>query len=77
MVRIVDPDTYAPLHQHFIVARLDLDIDGAANTVYETHAATVPIGPENPYGVALTSVSTPLERESGARRDYDWASQRT
>jgi primary-amine oxidase len=73
----VDADTYAPLHQHFIVARLDLDIDGAANTVYETHAETVPIGPENPYGVALTSVSTPLERESGARRDYDWASQRT
>ena len=25
---IVDHSTYAPFHQHFIVARLDLDVDG-------------------------------------------------
>src|SRR6266545_4169859 len=31
---LVDERTYAPLHQHFIVARLDLDVDGRANTVY-------------------------------------------
>ena len=31
---LVDDRTYAPFHQHFIVARLDLDVDGRANTVY-------------------------------------------
>ena len=34
---LVDRRTYAPYHQHFIVARLDLDIDGSANTVYEVN----------------------------------------
>jgi primary-amine oxidase len=72
----VDADTYAPHHQHFIVARLDLDIDGAANSVYETHSEAIPVGSDNPYGVALRTVSTRLETEAGAQRDYDWASQR-
>ena len=31
---LVDQGTYAPFHQHFIVARLDLDVDGPDNTVY-------------------------------------------
>ena len=31
---VVNERTYAPFHQHFIVARLDLDVDGRANTVY-------------------------------------------
>ena len=30
--------TYAPFHQHFIVARLDLDVDGPDNTVYVTES---------------------------------------
>ena len=33
---LVDQGTYAPFHQHFIVARLDLDVDGPDNTVYMT-----------------------------------------
>ena len=41
----VDEHTYAPHHQHFIVARLDLDVDGDANTVVETHSEAMPIGP--------------------------------
>src|SRR5215211_2707508 len=31
---LVDERTYAPNHQHFLVARLDMDVDGEANTVY-------------------------------------------
>ena len=30
---VIDQRTYASFHQHFIVARLDLDVDGEANTV--------------------------------------------
>ncbi|HEX9528491.1 MAG TPA: tyramine oxidase, partial [Streptosporangiaceae bacterium] len=48
---LVDERTYAPFHQHFIVARLDLDIDGAANTVYASQSETPGAGDEDPYGL--------------------------
>ena len=32
---LVDHRTYAPFHQHFLVARLDLDVDGPENSVLE------------------------------------------
>ena len=35
---LVDERTYAPFHQHFIVARLDLDVDGPGNTVYASES---------------------------------------
>ena len=35
---LVDERTYAPFHQHFLVARLDMDIDGSDNTVYMTES---------------------------------------
>ena len=74
---VVDRRTYAPYHQHFIVARLDLDIDGSANTVYEVQSEPLPIDEGNPYGLALAQRQTPLRSESEAARDYDWATQRT
>ena len=52
---LVDHRTYAPFHQHFLVARLDLDIDGGPNTVLEVDSDAPPIGPDNPYGLALTT----------------------
>ncbi len=48
---VVDHDTYAPYHQHFLVARLDLDIDGDQNTVMEVDSEALPISAENPYGL--------------------------
>ena len=47
----VDTRTYAPFHQHFIVAKLDLDIDGAENTVVEVDSCAAPISDDNPYGL--------------------------
>ena len=38
---------YAPIHQHFFNFRLDLDVDGPLNTVYEEHAEAEPAGPGN------------------------------
>ena len=40
---LVDERTYAPFHQHFIVARLDLDVDGESNTVHMTESEALPI----------------------------------
>ena len=73
---VVDHGIYAPFHQHFIVARLDLDVDGTANTVYATESRPAPPGPDDPYALGLTVESTPLRTEAEGRQDYDWAVQR-
>ncbi|MGH2968560.1 MAG: primary-amine oxidase [Solirubrobacteraceae bacterium] len=73
---LVDERTYAPFHQHFLVARLDLDVDGDANTVYATESAPLPIGPDNPHGLALVQRDTPLRTEQEGVQDYDWSTQR-
>jgi primary-amine oxidase len=73
---LVDERTYAPHHQHFLVARLDLDVDGEANTVHATESEALPVGPENPHGLALVQRDTPLLTEAEGRQDYDWHTQR-
>jgi primary-amine oxidase len=73
---LVDERTYAPFHQHFLVARLDLDVDGEANTVQVTESEALPVGPDNPYGLALVQRSTPLRDEAEGKQDYDWSTQR-
>lgn len=73
---LVDQRTYAPYHQHFLVARLDLDVDGTDNTAVEVDSVVVPTGPDNPHGLALTTRATPITRESESGRDYDWNTQR-
>jgi primary-amine oxidase len=74
---LVDESTYAPFHQHFIVARLDLDVDGPANTVYasESQAASAN-DPTDPYALGLAVRNTPLRTEAEGRQDYDWSTQR-
>jgi primary-amine oxidase len=74
---IVDTGTYAPFHQHFIVARLDLDVDGTANTVYRCDSEAAPMGRDNPLGLTLTQRQTPLRTEAEGQQDYRWETQRT
>jgi primary-amine oxidase len=73
---IVDHGIYAPFHQHFIVARLDLDIDGADNTVYVTDSRPAAPGDDDPYALGLTVASVPLRTEAQGKQDYDWSTQR-
>jgi primary-amine oxidase len=73
---LVDERSYAPFHQHFLVARLDLDVDGERNTVYATDSEALPTGPDNPYGLAMVQRSTPLRTEEEGKQDYDWHRQR-
>ncbi len=74
---LVERRTYAPYHQHFIVARLDLDIDGENNTVYAVDSEPLPVGPDNPDGLALVQRATPLRAELDGRQDFDWRAQRS
>jgi primary-amine oxidase len=73
---LVDERTYAPFHQHFIVARLDLDVDGPGNTVHVSESAALPVGAGNPDGLGLVVRSTPLRTEEEGKQDYDWQAQR-
>lgn len=73
---VVDTQTYAPIHQHFIVARLDMEVDGADNTVVMSETEQLPIGPDNPYGLALTQRSVALHTEHDGKQDYSWETQR-
>ncbi|MBI2169799.1 MAG: primary-amine oxidase [Actinobacteria bacterium] len=68
---VVSPGVAAPNHQHLFCFRLDLDVDGGPNTVYEMEAEPDPPGADNPYGNAFRSKATLLARESEARRDVD------
>jgi len=52
------------IHQHFFNARLDFDVDGERNSVYEVQTEADPTGPSNPYGNAFRSVRRLLRRES-------------
>jgi primary-amine oxidase len=62
---------YGPIHQHFFNFRLDLDVDGPVNTVYEEHAEAEPAGEANPFQAAFRTVRTQLSRESEAQQLID------
>lgn len=68
---LVAPELNATNHQHFFCMRLDFDLDGTANSVYEVNTEAEPMGPENPMGNAFYAVSTLLATEQQAQRLID------
>ncbi len=68
---------YGPIHQHFFSFRLDFDVDGPTNAVWEEHAEPEPAGPGNPLDAAFRTVRTPLRRESEAQQLVDPLRART
>jgi primary-amine oxidase len=73
---LVDERTYAPFHQHFLVARLDLDVDGSENTAYMTESYAESISEENPYGLSLVVRNVALRTEAEGKQDMEFATQR-
>jgi primary-amine oxidase len=73
---VVAPGVAAPHHQHLFNVRLDLDVDGPENEVYEVEAEALPFGDDNPWGNAFRPRSTLLASESAARRRVDPATSR-
>ncbi len=74
---VIAPGIAAPHHQHLFSARLDLDVDGPSNSVYEVEAEVVPAGPDNPWGNAFRPRYTQLTNELAARRETNAAGSRT
>ena len=67
----LEPGLWAPYHQHILCARLDLDIDGAENSVVEVESFAHPLGEKNPYGGAYETRETIFVNESEAQRLID------
>lgn len=68
---LVAPELNALNHQHFFCMRLDFDLDGIHNSVYEVNSEAEPLGPNNPYGNAFYAKSTLLSTEQEAQRVID------
>ena len=62
---------YAPIHQHFFNVRLDLDVDGVTNSVYEVEIEPESAGEHNPEKNGFYAQSTLLERELAAQREVN------
>lgn len=65
---LIAPQLNALIHQHFFNVRLDMNVDGENNSVYEVNTEAEPLGPDNPYGNAFFAKSTLLAKESEAQR---------
>jgi primary-amine oxidase len=68
---LVAPGLYGPHHQHFFCVRLDMAVDGNANSVVQVDSEPVPYGPENPTGTAWVTKRTVLASEAEARGKID------
>lgn len=73
---MIAPGLAGPIHQHFFCFRLDMEVDGGSNTVYEVDTVPLPAGPNNPYHNAFTAVAKPLISESDGERVANSASAR-
>jgi len=68
---MVAPGLAAPYHQHMFNVRLNMEVDGGDNAVFEVDTVRSPLGDENPWGNAFAPVATLLENELAAQRDVD------
>jgi primary-amine oxidase len=74
---LVAPQVYAPNHQHFFNMRLDFDLDGADNSVYQVDIMPDPIDEQNPFENAFRAQATLLTTELAARGHLNLETART
>ncbi|HYV98455.1 MAG TPA: hypothetical protein VE967_13420 [Gemmatimonadaceae bacterium] len=73
---VVAPGVNAPNHQHFFSYRLDLDVDGPNNTIYQLDAQAEPAA-SNPKGELFSMREAPLGTERAAAADVAFSSARS
>jgi len=68
---MIAPGLAAPYHQHMFNVRLDIEIDGPDNSVFEVDTLPSPPGEDNPWNNAFAPTATLLDSELAARRRVD------
>lgn len=61
----------SPIHQHIFCFRLDFNVDGTNNSVYEMEVEPSPVGDQNPHNSGFRSVGRVLRTEDEAMRNID------
>jgi primary-amine oxidase len=74
---VIAPRLYAPNHQHFFNVRLDLAIDGVANTVQQVDVVADPLGEDNPFENAFHAEAIDLLTEKQALAHLKLETSRT
>ena len=59
----------SPVHQHVFCFRLDWDLDGGPNSLFENQIEVLPLSETNPEGTQFQAVSRHLTDESSAKRN--------
>ena len=66
---IIGTGLASPVHQHVFCFRLDWELDGGTNSLYENEIAMMPINDDNEEGTQFQAVSTHLTSELAAKRN--------
>ncbi len=66
---LVAPNLTGMVHEHYFNIRLDMSVDGEANTVVEVEADRIPVGEQNLHGNAHGVTETVIESEGVSGRD--------
>ena len=66
---VIGENLSSPVHQHLFCFRLDWQLDGGTNSLFENQIELMPVSPQNPEGTQFQSVSRHLTTESEAIRD--------
>lgn len=65
---LIAPGLASPLHQHLFCFRLDWELDGGPNSLFESNIEVLPISDANPDGTQFQVISRHLATESEAKR---------
>ena len=67
----------SPVHQHSFCFRLDWELDGGENSLYETEIELVPVDENNPDGTQFSAITKHLTSEHAAKRNIAAEKSRT
>ena len=66
---LISRELSSPVHQHVFCFRLDWELDGGSNSLFENQIEMLGIDDDNPEGTQFASVSRHLPDESSAKRN--------
>ena len=66
---LITAELSSPVHQHVFCFRLDWELDGGSNSLFENQIEVMPIDEANPEGTQFRAMSRQLTDEASAKRN--------